>query len=101
MIRDDGRECAIKNSLLVLNGNLQTEKPAKMQKPGAAHTAKWMNQGLYCQKIYMLSDQTSIEKEIFQQFSIGLNAAVNDFLFLLDLSNYEEFDELVADTAGT
>ena len=51
LIRDDYKEC-VKNPLLVLNGNLETEKPAKMRKRGAAHVARWVSQVLHCQNLY-------------------------------------------------
>jgi len=115
LIRDDYKECAI-NTLLLLNATSQNNTTAK--KPGALHSARWMSQVLYCQKMYMWSEQMSYDDALIDNLhrinlfialfyvpaialfyvpawltsSIGSDTAINDFLFLEDITRYEEVD---------
>ena len=115
LIRDDYKECA-DNTLFLLNAVPQHN--ATIRKRGAVHSARWMSQVLYCQKMYMWSQQMSYDNILIAKLrrinlfwalfyvpawlssSIGSNAAINDFLFLENMSQYEKFDSAVPQAAS-
>ena len=115
LIRDDYKESA-DNTLVLLNAVSQHN--ATIRKPGAVHSARWMSQVLYCQKMYMWSQQMSYDDILIAKLrginlflalfyvpawlssSIGSNAGINDFLFLENMSQYEKFDSAVAQAAS-
>ena len=115
MIRDDYKECA-DNTLVLLNAVPNTM--LRYENLGAVHSARWMSQVLYCQKMYMWSQQISYDDILIVKLrrinlflalfyvpawlssSIGSYAAINDFLFLENMSQYEKFDSAVAQAAS-
>ena len=113
LIRNDYRQCA-ENTLALLDA-----APSNLfhHTLGATTSARWMGQVLYCQKMFMSSDQLSYEREFIDNLhrinlfialfyvlawlkcSIGIDTPVNDLEFLQNMLIYQKEDAVVADTA--
>ena len=113
LIRNDYRQCA-ENTLALLDA-----APSNLfhHTPGATTSARWMGQVLYCQKMFMWSDQLSYERKFIDNLhrinlfialfyvpdwlkcSIGIDAPVNNLEFLQNMLIFQKEDAVVADTA--
>lgn len=112
-IRADYKECA-ENALAIL-GN-QSEN-YHCRKPGATHSARWMGQLLYTQKMFMWSAQMEYNQDdiiklkrmnqftalffcsLWLKASIGADAPHNDLKFIHDMMDFRDVDEAVASAA--
>ena len=113
LIRDDYKQCA-ENTLALLQ-----VPPVDFfhHRPGATASARWMGKVLYCQKMFMWSNQMQYESDFvdklrrINQFialfyvpawlkcSIGVDAPINDLEFLQNMIEYRSDDHVVADSA--
>ena len=85
------------------------------RKSGATSSARWMGKVLYCQKMFMWSDQMSYDREFVEKLhqinlfialfyvpawlkcNIGMDAPINNLTFLHDMLRYKNEDPTVAD----
>ena len=112
-IRGDYKQCA-ENTLALLGA-----APSNFfhHKPGATSSARWMGKVLYCQKMFLWADQMSYDSDFLEKLhrinafialfyvpawlkcSIGLDAPINDLIFLQNMIRYKTEDPAVADAA--
>jgi len=113
LIRNDYKQCA-ENTLALLG---VPSSNFFHHTPGATTSARWMGQVLYCQKMFMWSDQLHYERDFVENLqrinlfialfyvpawlksSIGIDAPVNDLEFLQNMLIYRKEDVVVADAA--
>ena len=97
-VRGDYRQC-VENTLALL----VSAPNFFYHKPGATSRAQWMGKVLYCQKMFMWSDQMSYDCEFVEKLyqinlfialfyvpawlkcNIGMGASINDLIFLHDI----------------
>ena len=108
--RGDCKQCP-KNTLALLG----KKKYYHPQRPGTTHSARWMGQLLYIQKMFMLSDQLPFTTEIMPQMTrmtqflvlfyttsclntnLGADAPYNDLKFIHQIMDYRAVDNEIAE----
>ena len=112
-LRADYKESA-ENALAILG---DTPTNYHHRKPGATHSARWMGQLIYSQKMFMWSEQLGYNKKLITlvervnqftalfytanwlQASSGVDAPINDLKLFHDMIDYKAFDKQVAEAA--
>ena len=113
-LQNDYKECA--ELTLAIIGYVHREDVSH-HRPGATHSACYMSQVLYSQKIYLWADQMNYDNETVSKLhwsvtflvlfyvptwlkcNIGADAAINDFNFLQSMLEYKPYDASVSTAA--
>ena len=113
-VRDDYKEC-VTNTLALLGASSQAT--TVHYKPGATHHARWVGVILFCQKMYMRSEQMAYTPErvnllarinvfiaifygpLWLKSNNGSEAAINDMFFIHSMLDFESIDAIIATAA--
>ena len=113
-LQNDNKECA--ELTLAIIGYVY-HKDVSHHCPGATHSAHWMSQVLYRQKIYMWADQMNYDNETISKLhrlvtllvlfyvpawlkcNFGAVSAINDLNFLQSMLEYKPYDASMSTAA--